>query len=969
MTGIYQRSFVGGEVTDEVLTRSDTDRVPFSLATCRNFQVLRHGGVGNRAGTRYVGTSDATEGQLLLRTFQFNNQQAYCIEIGREAGGRNGFLRIIQDGAYLEPTSSGTYSSGTAYVPGDVVTGSDGFEYVAVADVPAASGYDPVTGGDFHWYLLENGPGGTGILELPIPYGANLADPDGARITTSQAGDSLVFTSTRDGNIQVYELTRLSADNWTFLPKAFKPGGTSTTISTAHAAPGSAHAHRYKLVVIDADGKLSIPAAASEGPYSGAVAGATLPSLPSYFSGSDIEVTHASHPFSDDDEIRITNVTLSTSPVYAFQNAIIALKDTTWKVRDTGTNTFELVGSNKLFNQDAYRLQGGDLEYRPFSISYDYAYWQRVTGSKTPDANHSFSWTAVDAAREYHVYHSTSGGPYYFLSSTTDTSYTWDTGDTDSTDLVLRDYTNPFPIDGSSPAASAFHQQRQVFAGNANRPDRVRGSRTGDIRDYTEDFVDPSDDDPYKHDIAPEIATPIYSMVSIGQLAVLFNDVIKIMSGDGDGAVTPSAPGVRTASVEGSANIQPLVVDDRLIYVESRQTYIRELAYNLTTGGFEGYVGRDLGIWAEHLFRGYKIVDWAYSRVPDATVWVVRSDGLLLGMTYIPEQQIWAWHRHDTGDDDAEFKTVAVVPEDNQDVLYLGVKREIDGSDVQYIERMVPRRSGREPNYDVRSDAVFLDSCLTYDGTNTDGATVLTLTLDTATTWVTTDPGTWTLTATSGTPFPGDASNVGNGYRLLDAAGNEVECLVTVDGSTTVQTVTLLTDCPAGLQATASTTGWIKMVDDISGLGHLEGETVGILADGNVLTQEAVSSGALAQFSRPYGIVHVGLPIVAQLEPLDLDRIPARGEGATADVWRSVNSVTLIMVNTRGAVAGRTETEQRPFELLAGEGAETLVTGKRLVKFNSSPDRRGRCVIQQLTPLPCALSGIIRNVSKVGGRG
>ena len=49
------------------------------------------------------------------------------------------------------------------------------------------------------------------------------------------------------------------------------------------------------------------------------------------------------------------------------------------------------------------------------------------------------------------------------------------------------------------------------------------------------------------------------------------------------------------------------------------------------------------------------------------TTWVVRSDGALLSLTYIKEQQMLAWARHDT---DGVFESVTVIPEGNEDVPY-----------------------------------------------------------------------------------------------------------------------------------------------------------------------------------------------------------------------------------------------------------------------------------------------------------
>lgn len=47
-------------------------------------------------------------------------------------------------------------------------------------------------------------------------------------------------------------------------------------------------------------------------------------------------------------------------------------------------------------------------------------------------------------------------------------------------------------------------------------------------------------------------------------------------------------------------------------------------------------------------FDNLSIVDMAYQKAPTPIAWAVSSNGVLLGITYIPQQQIGAWHWHDT---------------------------------------------------------------------------------------------------------------------------------------------------------------------------------------------------------------------------------------------------------------------------------------------------------------------------------
>ena len=85
----------------------------------------------------------------------------------------------------------------------------------------------------------------------------------------------------------------------------------------------------------------------------------------------------------------------------------------------------------------------------------------------------------------------------------------------------------------------------------------------------------------------------------------------------------------------------------------------------------------------------------------------------------MPEQQVGAWHQHDT---DGTFESVTTVAEGSVDAAYCVIKRTINGNTKRYIERMGTR------DYASQRDSFFVDSGLTYNGTNTNNSRTVTIT-------------------------------------------------------------------------------------------------------------------------------------------------------------------------------------------------------------------------------------------------
>ena len=145
----------------------------------------------------------------------------------------------------------------------------------------------------------------------------------------------------------------------------------------------------------------------------------------------------------------------------------------------------------------------------------------------------------------------------------------------------------------------------------------------------------------------------------------------------------------------------------------------------------------------------------------------------------------------------------------------------------------------------------------------------------------------------------------------------------------------------------------------ISGLNHLEGQSVSILANGATHPNKTVSSGAISlDFSVTKA--HIGLGFNSTLQTM---RIEAGGtEGTAQGKTKRIHEVVLRLFRTVGVKVGSSETEldRIPFRSSAQAmtAAIPLFTGDKEIEFRGGFDTDGFVVIQQDQPLPLTVIGI-----------
>lgn len=153
--------------------------------------------------------------------------------------------------------------------------------------------------------------------------------------------------------------------------------------------------------------------------------------------------------------------------------------------------------------------------------------------------------------------------------------------------------------------------------------------------------------------------------------------------------------------------------------------------------------------------------------------------------------------------------------------------------------------------------------------------------------------------------------------------------------------------------------------DEISGLGHLEGKEVNILADGSVRPRQTVTGGKIT-LDEEASLVHVGLMIRGQVKTL-----PVAYETASyaQGKRKNVNSVHLRVVASGGIFAGPTFDKLKEAKLRKDEpfgSPPRLQTGIVEIKLTPTWDDDGQVCIEQTDPLPLTLAAMAVEVAAGG---
>lgn len=264
------------------------------------------------------------------------------------------------------------------------------------------------------------------------------------------------------------------------------------------------------------------------------------------------------------------------------------------------------------------------------------------------------------------------------------------------------------------PGTGDFFEDRLWLAGSTEYPDMFAGSVTGGYETFSQtDSIGQVLDD--------SAVVGRLNSRRLSRIRWLSSDSRGLLLGTGSEEYALTSPSnealtarnvkARIATRRGSADVEPVRVDNQTLYAQRGGRAIREFAFVFEA---DGYRSPSMSQLASHL-GAKQFVEMEYAAEPHSIVWVRRDDGTLVGLTYNRDENVIGWHQHDMG---GEVESIAVIPQKDllQDALWVIVKRTINGATARYIERLT-----RFWDFTTElADAHFVDSGLRYSGSATD---------------------------------------------------------------------------------------------------------------------------------------------------------------------------------------------------------------------------------------------------------
>ena len=495
------------------------------------------------------------------------------------------------------------------------------------------------------------------------------------------------------------------------------------------------------------------------------------------------------------------------------------------------------------------------------------------------------------------------------------------------------------------PAVVALYDGRIYYARTPHQPRNIYGSKPYAYETFTPS-VNNEDDGGINIELATNAngdGSDIRWLIGASYLLCGTYGGEFIIRGTGDGAITPTDVSARQRTNWGGERIQPVVAGSFVHFVQRNAKKIRQFQYDYY---YDSYKAVDVSIFSEHFFNS-GIKDIALVKNTDSMLLLLNNDGEIVILTLEQDQAIQAYSLLEF---DGKVESVETIPSynGNYDEVWYCIKRNVNGNEVRYIERM------QDPiTPDNQEDCWYVRSGLQYNAYKLTEGNQLTL-----------SGLTGTVTAvTSQNIF--ESNDLNKRIRVIDEKG-EVLGQATITKVIDAKNANLRT--VKDFKATKIQGGlWGVSTNTISNLNHLEGETIQILADGAVQTDRTVEGGKVLLELDAWKIT-AGLGYTSYITTMPLEA--GSQNGTAVGKRKRISELSVRLWKTSGCRIGgdlnnlqqvRYRTPNTPLGTPLG-----LFTGLiPNIKYNQGWEWVANITIEQSSPLPMNILAIAPIVTEV----
>ncbi|NNJ73984.1 MAG: hypothetical protein HKP56_02385 [Anderseniella sp.] len=253
------------------------------------------------------------------------------------------------------------------------------------------------------------------------------------------------------------------------------------------------------------------------------------------------------------------------------------------------------------------------------------------------------------------------------------------------------------------PSAVALFEGRLWWGG----ADKLFGSVSDGFDSF--DLEEAGDSGPVIRSVATGAVNAVNWILGLARLCIGTSGAEPVgRSSSFDEPMTPSNFSIKDASTQGSADVQAIKIDRSAVFVQRSGKRAYDLSYTIDA---QDYSSSEISRFHPTvLSAGVKLL--AVQRQPDTRIWFVLNDGTCAMLTYERSEDVLSWFTFQT---DGLIEDVAVLPNVEDDDVFMVVARTVDGKTRRYVERLAYDTQAQGGNHNNMADSYVTQTLVASD--------------------------------------------------------------------------------------------------------------------------------------------------------------------------------------------------------------------------------------------------------------